>query len=178
MCIRDSYKASLARVQAAEATLRSTRGSALPSMRVSADYGTIGSSPADARRTYTMAVGVRVPLFDQDRVGRQVENQAALRQRQAEAADLVQRIEAEVRTAFLDVQAAEQQLGVSRERVTLSNQELSLARTRFSAGVTGNLEVIQAQNEVATAADAEVAAGYALNVARATLARALGASAP
>ncbi len=175
---RADYKASLARVQAAEATLRSTRGSALPSLRVSADYGTIGSSPADARRTYTMAVGVRVPLFDQDRVGRQVENQAALRQRQAEAADLVQRIEAEVRTAFLDVQAAEQQLGVSRERVTLSNQELSLARTRFSAGVTGNLEVIQAQNEVATAADAEVAAGYALNVARATLARALGASAP
>ncbi|MFN7917091.1 MAG: TolC family protein [Vicinamibacterales bacterium] len=171
---RDDYKASLARVRSAEATLASTKGSALPSLRVSADYGTIGSNPADARRTYTMSVGVRVPLFDQDRIGRQVENQAALRQRQAEATDMAQRIEAEVRTAFLDVQAAEQQLAVARERVTLANQELSLARTRFTAGVTSNLEVIQAQNEVATAADAEVGATYALNTARAALARSIG----
>lgn len=171
---RDDYKASLARVRSAEATLASTKGSAFPSLRVSADYGTIGTNPGDARRTYTMAVGVRVPLFDQDRVGRQVENQAALRQRQAEAADTAQRIEAEVRTAFLDVQAAEQQLAVAKERVTLANQELSLARTRFTAGVTNNLEVIQAQTEVATATDAEVGASYALNTARAALARAIG----
>lgn len=171
---RADYKANLARVRAAEATLASAKGGALPSVRVSADYGTIGSSPADARRTYTMAVGVRVPLFDQDRVGRQVETQAALRQRQAEAEDLAQRIEAEVRTALLDVQAAEQQLAVARERVTLADQELSLARIRFTAGVTGNLEVIQAQNEVATASDAEVAATYAVNIARAALARAIG----
>lgn len=173
---RDDYKASLARVRSAEATLASTRGSALPSLRVSADYGTIGSSPSDARRTYTMAVGVRVPLFDQDRVGRQVENQAALRQRQAEAADMAQRIEAEVRTAFLDVQAAEQQLAVAKERATLAGQELSLARIRFTAGVTNNLEVIQAQTEVATAADAEVGATFALNTARAALTRAVGGS--
>jgi len=97
-----------------------------------------------------------------------------LRQRQAEAADLAQRIEADVRTALLDVQAAEQQLAVAKERVTLADQELSLARTRFTAGVTNNLEVIQAQNEVATAADAEVAATYAVNTARAALARAIG----
>lgn len=171
---RDDYKASLARVRSAEATLASTKGSALPSLRVSGDYGTIGSNPGDARRTYTMAIGVRVPLFDQDRIGRQVENQAALRQRQAEASDTAQRIEAEVRTAFLDVQAAEQQLAVAKERVTLANQELSLARTRFTAGVTSNLEVIQAQTEVATAGDAEVGASYALNTARASLARAVG----
>ncbi|MFN8064013.1 MAG: TolC family protein [Vicinamibacterales bacterium] len=171
---RPDYKAIQARVRAAEATLAATRNSLWPSVRVSADYGTIGSSPSDARRTYSMSLGVRVPLFDQDRTGKQIENTAALRQRQAEAADLAQRIEADVRTALLDVQAAEQQLAVAKERVTLADQELSLARTRFTAGVTNNLEVIQAQNEVATAADAEVAATYAVNTARAALARAIG----
>jgi len=72
------------------------------------------------------------------------------------------------------VQAAEQQLAVARERVSLADQELSLARTRFTAGVTNNLEVIQAQDEVSAASDIEVVATYAVNVARAGLVRTLG----
>jgi len=171
---RADYKASLERVLAAELMLRATRQDALPTLQVSADVGAIGSNPSDARRTYAMAVGVRVPLFDPDRSGRALENLASLRQRQAEAADLQQRIEAEVRTACLDLNAAEQSLAVARERVSLSNQELSLARIRFTAGVTSNLEVIQAQNEVAVASENEVAATFSLNVAKAALARAIG----
>lgn len=171
---RADYKASIERVHAAEAALDSTRAGAFPSVHVNGDYGAIGSNPADARRTYSMSANVRVSLFDQDRVGHQVENTAALRQRVVEAKDLEQRIEADVRTAFLDVQATEQQLAVARERVALVNQELSLARIRFTAGVTNNLEVVQAQNEVAAAADNEVAASYAFNVAKAALTRAIG----
>ncbi len=171
---RADYKASLERVRAAELTLESTRSGRLPSVHVGGDIGTIGSSPASAKRTYGMSVGVRMPLFDQDRIGKQVENTAALKQRQAEAADLLQRIEADVRTAYLDLQSTEQQLALARERVSLANQELSLARIRFTAGVTSNLEVIQAQNEVAAAADNEVAGTFAFNLAKAALARAVG----
>lgn len=171
---RADYKAGLERVRAAEATLESTRSGRVPSVHVAADIGAIGSNPGNARRTYAMSVGVRMPLFDQDRAGRQVENTAAIKQRQAEAADLLQRIETEVRTAFLDMQSTEQQLAVARERVALANQELSLARIRFTAGVTNNLEVIQAQNEVAAAADNEVAGTFAFNLAKAALARAVG----
>jgi len=171
---RADYKASLERVRAAESMLRATRQDALPTLQVSGDVGAIGSNPGDARRTYAMAVGVRVPLFDPDRTGRAIENLASLRQRQAEAADLQQRIEAEVRAACLDLNAAEQSLAVARERVSLANQELSLARIRFTAGVTSNLEVIQAQNEVAVASENEVASAFSLNVAKAALARAIG----
>lgn len=171
---RADYKASLERVRAADAMLRATRQDALPTLQVSGDVGAIGSNPGNARRTYAMAVGVRVPLFDPDRSGRAVENMAALRQRQAEAADLQQRIEAEVRSAHLDLNAAEQSRAVARERLSLANQELSLARIRFTAGVTSNLEVIQAQNEVAVASENEVAAAFSLNVAKAALVRAIG----
>lgn len=171
---RSDYKASLERVRAAELMLRATRQDALPVLQVSGDVGAIGSNPGNARRTYAMAVGVRVPLFDPDRNGRAVENQAALRQRRAEAADLQQRIEAEVRAASLDLKAAEQSREVARERLSLANQELSLARIRFTAGVSNNLEVVQAQNEVAVASENEVAAVFSLNVARAALARAIG----
>lgn len=136
--------------------------------------GTIGSSASNALRTYAMAGAIRVPIFDVGRRGRVAESTAALRLRQAEAADFVQRLEADVQTAFLDLQAAEQQVAVVGERVSLANQELALARTRFSAGVTSNLEVIQAQVAVATATDQQIASALALNLARAHLMKVLG----
>lgn len=171
---RADYRASVERVRAAEAALKAARQDALPVVGVAGDIGTIGSNPGNARRTYAMSANVRVPLFDPDRTGRIVENTALLKQRQAESADLQQHIEADVRAAFLDLQATEQQLAVARERVALANQELSLSRVRFSAGVTSNLEVTQAQNEVAQASENEVSAVLALNIASAALARAIG----
>ncbi len=174
---RPDYQAALARVRAAEADHRAAQADVIPSLHLNADYGANGTSPGDARRTYSVSATVQVPLVDVGRrKGRLVETSAALRQRQAEAADFAEQISADVRSAFLDVQAAEQQLSVSREQVDLARQELSLARTRFSAGVTSNLEVIQAQNEVATATESEITSAYAFNAAKAALARTLGAT--
>src|SRR4030095_9878134 len=46
---RTDYLAALERVRAAESARQGVVGDALPSVRVNADYGTIGLSPADAR---------------------------------------------------------------------------------------------------------------------------------
>lgn len=174
---RTDYQAAVARVRAAEADYRAARAEALPTLRVNADYGALGSSPADARGTYAISGSVHVPVFDAGlRRSRIIETASALRQRQSEAADLEDRIASEVRSAFLDVDAADQQLAVARERIGLVNQELGLAQTRFSAGVTSNLEVIQAQDEVAIATENELLSAYAFNVAKAALARAIGGS--
>lgn len=175
---RADYRAALERVRAAEAAVRAAATEVLPSVHLNMDVGTIGSTPSNARRTYSVSGSVRMSLFDVGRKGREAENSARLRQRQAEAADFVQRVEAEVRTAFLDVRASEQQLAVARERVALAKQELSLAETRFRAGVSSNLEVIQAQNALTAATDTEVAGVYGFNVAKASLARAIGAGTP
>ena len=171
---RADYRAATTRLRAAEAALAAARRESLPTLAVTADVGTIGSSASNALRTYAMAGAIRVPIFDVGRRGRVAESTAALRLRQAEAADFVQRLETDVQTAFLDLQAAEQQVAVVGERVSLANQELALARTRFSAGVTSNLEVIQAQVAVATATDQQIASALALNLARAHLMKVLG----
>ena len=171
---RADYRALLARVEAAEADQRAAHAEALPSVRAHVDFGAIGSTLRDARRTYAVSGTVSVPLFDTGRHSREAQTAAALLQRQAEAADFAERIETDVRTAFLDVQAAEQQLAVARERLDLTGQELSLAQTRFAAGVTSNLEVIQAQDSVAIATENEIESVYAADVARAALTRAIG----
>lgn len=174
---RTDYQAALARVRAAESDHRAAQADALPTLHVNADYGVLGPSPPDARRTYSVSGTIQIPVFDGGRrKGRLTETAAALHERRAEAADLSDRIASEVRIAFLDVDAAEQQLAVARERVDLASQELALAQTRFSAGVTSNLEVIQAQDEVATATENEMTSAYAFNAAKAALARTLGST--
>jgi outer membrane protein TolC len=172
---RPDYLAAKSRVDAARATSRGANAALLPSFHVDADYGAIGQTPGAALTTYTMAATVRIPVFDAGRTtARRIEAASALRQREAELADFRSRVEFEVRSALLDLRAAEQQLQAAQTSVQLAGDELRQARDRFAAGVAGNLEVTQAQEAVATASDTYVSALYSHNLAKASLAQALG----
>jgi outer membrane protein TolC len=56
----------------------------------------------------------------------------------------------------------------------LAGEELRQTQDRFKAGVSGSLDVVQAQESVATANETYIQALYSNNVAKLTLARALG----
>ena len=79
-----------------------------------------------------------------------------------------------MRTALLDLTAAADQVEVARSSVDLANQTLTQARDRFSAGVTDNLEVVQAQESVAAANQAYISSLYSFNIAKVELAKAAG----
>ncbi|HTI39038.1 MAG TPA: TolC family protein [Vicinamibacterales bacterium] len=172
---RPDYLAAQNRLEAAQSSARAASAALLPTFHVDANYGVIGQTPADALRTYALSANVKVPLFDAGSThARQIQQSALLRQRQAELSDFHGRVEYEVRSAFLDVKAAEEQLLAARTNQELANEELQQARDRFAAGVASNLEVTQAQESVAAASDTYIAALYTHNLAKATLARALG----
>src|SRR6266567_536294 len=78
------------------------------------------------------------------------------------------------RTALLDLAAANEQVQVAQSSVDLANQTLLQARDRFAAGVTDNLEVVQAQESVAAANENYISSLYAHNLAKIELARAIG----
>ena len=63
---------------------------------------------------------------------------------------------------------------VAKSSVDLAEQTLNQARDRFSAGVTDNLEVVQAQQTVAFANESYISSLYAHNIAKIELVRALG----
>jgi outer membrane protein TolC len=65
---------------------------------------------------------------------------------------------------------------VAKTNLDLANQTLEQARDRFTAGVTDNIEVVQAQQSVASANDNLIFALYSHNLAKVALARALGAA--
>jgi outer membrane protein TolC len=172
---RSDYLAAKSRLEAAQASHKAAAAGVLPSFHVDADYGAIGQTVATAHSTYTVAATVHVPVFEGGRVtARKIETGSELRQREAELADFRGRIELEVRTALLDLHAADQQVQAARINQQLAGEQLTQARDRFAAGVSGNLEVTQAQEAVATASETHIAALYSHNLAKASLARALG----
>jgi outer membrane protein TolC len=174
---RPDYKAAVERVSAAEATRRSIVGDALPSVKVSADYGEIGLSPADARATFAVTGAVNVPIFQGGRTrGRLLEADADIRSRRADAEDLKAAIYYEVRAAFLDLDATARQLALAGKTRDLANQQLTQARDRFAAGVASNVEVVQAQDAVATATEQFIGAQYGYDLAKGALVRGTGTS--
>jgi outer membrane protein TolC len=175
LATRADYKSLQAEVHAAESLRKAARSEGLPSLNFHADYGDIGPSPGNSHGTYTVAASVKVPLFQGGKVrGDVMQANALLQQRESELKDLQNKIEYEVRTAFLDLKSSEDQIHVATNTQALAHEQLKEARDRFAAGVVNSLEVVQAQEAVATADENYISSLYRYNVAKASLARALG----
>ena len=172
---RADYQAALERVKAAEAARQAIVGEALPSVRVNADYGEIGLTPASAQATYSVIGAVNIPIFQGGRLqGRLLEADADIRSRRAQAEDMKASIYYEVRDAFLDLQATALQLQTATQARDLAAQQLTQARDRFAAGVASNIEVVQAQEAVALASEQAINAGFGYDLAKGALIRGTG----
>ena len=110
------------------------------------EAGRVGLSPSDTDFIYGMGASVRIPVFDRGRQQARLATATAdLQRRRALLADMRGSIDFDVRSAFLDVHAAEQALEAARVGRELATQQLAQSRDRFSAGVAGSLEVVQSQ---------------------------------
>ena len=172
---RPDYQAALERVHAAEDVRRSISSESLPAFRVNADYGALGLTPGDAVGTFSVAAAVTVPVYQGGRNrARVAEADLDLKARQSEAEDMRAGIYYEVRSAFLDLRASDEQLQVAGRARELAADQLTQARDRFSAGIADNIEVVQAQEAVTLAAEQYINALYGNSIAKALLARGLG----
>src|SRR5262249_28622085 len=146
-----------------------------PVLAVNGDYGLQGTTFGHSHGTFTFQAGLSVPIFTGGRIkGDITEAEGALLQREAEAENLRGQIDYDVRTAFLNLQAAKEQVTVAHENVDLANENLARSRERFAAGVTDSVEVVQAQQSLASANDQYITALYSHNISKLELARALG----
>lgn len=174
---RADYQGALAQVRAAEFTKKAAQAEKLPSLRVIGNYGVNGPAPGWTHGSYTLAASVRIPIYEGGQAeARILEADSALRQRQAELADLKGRIYYEIQTAFLNLQSADQNVKVAGSAVKLAQEQLSQAQDRFSAGVASNIEVVQAQEALADVTEAYISSLYAHSTAKGRLAQALGAA--
>lgn len=175
---RPDLKAAEAEVHAAELAKSAARDERLPSLAVSADFGAIGVNPGEARSTYTVSGTLTVPIWQGGRAGGDVEQaDAALDQRRAELEDTRSQIESQVREAYLDVEAAASQVELADKNRQVIAETLGETRLRLGAGVSDNVALVQSQESMAGANLDYIDSVFAHNVAKLSLARAIGGAA-
>jgi outer membrane protein TolC len=162
-------------VSAAELDVKSASAERLPSVSLDASYGAGGMNPGNYSQVYAVGGSVSVPLFTGGRIRADIrEAEARLAQRQAEARDLEGRVAYDVRVARLDAKASETAVKVAQANQALAARALAESQDRYANGVTNSLEVLQAREAVAAAGENYIASLFSFNVAKISLARALG----
>jgi len=172
---RADYQAAVVQVRSAELSKRAASAGRYPTLGVDANLGDIGVTPSQSNGTWQVNGGVNIPIFAGNRVHSDLlEADAKLKQARSQLGDLRGRIDYEVRTALLDLNAAADQVEVARSSVELAEQALAQSQDRFTAGVADNLEVVQAQESVAGAHESYIQSLYAHNLAKVELAYSIG----
>lgn len=172
---RADYQAVLQQVRGAESFRRAATAEHLPSLSVAGNYGAAGVNVGNSHGVFDIGATLEIPIFAGGRAHADaLQAESTLRQRRQQLENLRAQIDYDVRTALLDLAAAAEQVAVARSSLDLANQTLDQARDRFTAGVADNLEVVQAQDVVASANENYISSLYAHNVAKILLARAIG----
>ncbi len=172
---RADLKALQEQVAGAENARKAATDERLPTITFNGDYGDIGINPSHSHGTGDAVGSLDVPIFEEAKLrGDAKQAQSQLEQMRARLSDMRGQIGADVLDSILDIQAAEKLVEVAKSNVDLAKEELSEAQQRYKAGVSDNLAVSQAQQAMAQADEQYVASLYRHNVAKLSLARALG----
>lgn len=164
-----------ANIDVASRELRAIKYQRLPTVAFNGYYGVLGETTGLYHGVFRAVGSVNFPIFreagqrgEEQQVSGQLIN---LRQREA---DLRVTIDAQIRSAMLDVQSSRKVAEVAQSNVELSRQELADERERFAAGVDDNLPLVNAQASVTGSEAQLVQSLYQYNVSKLALARATG----
>jgi outer membrane protein TolC len=174
---RSDFQAAMSDVRAAEFARKAAVAGYFPSLSFNADYGTGGAHPSTATSVYEAKGTLTIPIFTGGSVhGDVLQAGARLEQSRQRLDSLRAQIDADVRTALLNLESSAEQVGVARSNIDLAEQTLTQSRDRFTAGVSDTVEVVQSQEAVASAHEQYISSLYSFNYAKISLARALGAA--
>ena len=175
---RPDYRSAEAGVRAAELTRKAAEAGNLPTLSAGAGYTLRNQVQWEGHGSQTaIGASLNIPVFTGGGVkSRVIEADAALNRAKAEFEDLRASIHYDIRKAFLDLKASEDRVRVAEGAVLLAREQVAQSESRFRAGVTNNVEVVQAQEALATANENHIAGLEAHNMAKLALARALGVS--
>lgn len=176
---RPDVLAAEQRLKAANADIGAARAAFLPRISLTAGLGTASGALAGlfaaGSGAWSFQPVLRLPLFDAGRTG------AAADLAQARSLVAVAQYEKTIQQAFREVAdllaarthlAAQLQAGIAAQQTQA--QRLSLAQSRYAAGISSYLEVLDAQRDAFAAEQATVQARRATLAAAARLYEALG----
>src|SRR5262249_246233 len=126
---RADLKAADAQVRAADQARKAAKGQCLPGFAVNGGYFVAGETPSQSNGTFSVLATVDFPIWTGGRIPADVAAaDAAYNQRRAEYEDVRGRIDFEIRTAFLRLNATTEQMRVAESNRTLAQSTLRQAR--------------------------------------------------
>lgn len=168
---RSDLAAQKKREESVRLDAQAQRLEALPTVAAYADAGMLGR-----RETHTIGLMVRFPVFDGGRrKAREAESDALARQEAARASKLARNVELQVRQSQVALQTAAEQVRLADSYAALAQAEWEHTRRRHEVGITGVLELIEAQTRLAAAERNRIEALYRYTEARIEAGQAAGA---
>lgn len=155
---------------------RASHARYLPKFSINGNYGALGRSIGSAVGTGLIQGQIDFTVFDRDRNGEAQELASRIQRIDDQIADLRRGIEQDVQEAMLNLESTSEQVSVAQEGQTLAERELQLTQDRFRSGVTNNIEVITAQDELERSQENYILAVSSYSAAKFALARAAGAT--
>jgi outer membrane protein TolC len=172
---RADLKAAASQLRAAEESLKAAHAEHLPSVNVNGYFAVQGVNPNAGNGVFSGTASLNIPIWQGGRIRADEEQaQAAIDQRRAEYQDQRGSVELDIRNAYTDFETATNQVQVAQSNQALALQTLQQSQDRFRAGVATSVEVVQSQESLAAADRDYVNSLYAHNLAKISLARAVG----
>jgi outer membrane protein TolC len=172
---RSDYLAAMTDVRAAVYAREAAVAGYYPSLSFNADYGAAGSHPCTATQVFDERGTLSIPILQDNSVHADIlQAHARLQQTRERLDNLRAQIDADIRTALLNLQSSADQENVARSNIDLAEETLLQSRDRFSAGMTDTVEVVQSREAVASAHEQYISSLYNYNFAKISLVRAMG----
>lgn len=164
-------------IKRAESAKKSAKAGWLPQVNASVMKEIDTKNPFSNKTSDRWTAGVTASwnVFDGGITRAQVNQaDAALTRAQEEAAQTREQIQLDVQSAFLQLHAAERNIGTTQVAVTLGEENYKIAQVRYAAGVGTNLDVMDASRKLTEARSNYFTALYNYNTAKAALDRYMG----
>jgi len=172
---RQDYQNLQAQELEARMILGARKAERYPTLSFKGNYGVTGVTGSVYHSTLSAIGTLSVPIFQEGTLrGDKDVAKAQLIGVNQQLGDLRGRIDQQVRSALLDVQAAGQLVEVARSNVDLAGRALSDETDRFNAGLDDTLPLVQAQATLASAQSNLVESLYQFNLSKLGLARSAG----
>lgn len=172
---RPDLVASEAQVKAAEASIDASKAAAKPTISIGVSNSLQDGSQLAGNSATTLGVTVAIPIFagyaPTYRI-RAAEATADFRAAQRDRLRL--QISLDVWSAYQNLRTALQSMTASKTLLESAEQSYRVALGRYKAGVGNIIDTLNAQSALASARQQNIQAGLNSNVARATLAQAMG----
>jgi TolC family type I secretion outer membrane protein len=172
---RPDLAAAQAQVRAAESNIRVQQAFAKPSLSLFGTAGVTHAVPGSDPRSGAIGLQLNIPLFTGYRNTYQiVQAREQLELQQATRDKLATDVALDVWTAYQDLRTQGQALTTSTELVTSAQESYNVALARYRAGVGTITDLLNAQSALSSAQLEVIRARFNWNVAKATLAKAIG----